>query len=116
MVDPADIQFNLDNDQAGQVLQQNVPAGAETTLTFKVEQWKVPNYWGQKAKDTVTAIVFIRTINDLARTNNWNNTTAYANVADTLKGFARDWLFATVEMLVWSGDQLTWTNLKPRLK
>jgi hypothetical protein len=38
MVDPADIQLNLDNDQAGQVVQQNIPASAQTTLTFEVEQ------------------------------------------------------------------------------
>jgi len=41
MVDPADIQLNLDNDQAGQVVQQNIPASAQTTLTFEVEQSKV---------------------------------------------------------------------------
>jgi len=114
MADPADIQLNLDNDQAGQEVQQNVSAGTQTTLAFKVEQSKVPDYWGQKAKDTVTAIVFIRKIDNLARTNNWNDTTTYANVANALKGFAWDWLFATVEMLVWLADQLTWTNLKPR--
>ncbi len=75
------------------MVQQNVPAGAQTTLAFKVEQSKVPDYWGQKAKDTVTASVFIRKIDNLARTNNWNDTTSYANVANALKGFARDWLF-----------------------
>jgi hypothetical protein len=69
MADPADIPLNLYNDQAGQVVQQNVPAGAQTTFAFKVQQSKVPDYWGQKAKDTVTAIIFIRKI-DLARTNN----------------------------------------------
>jgi hypothetical protein len=116
MADPADIQLNLNNDQAGQVVQQNVPAGAQTTLTFKVEQSKVLDYWGQKAKDTVTANIFIRKIDDLARTNNWNDNTAYANVANMLKGFAWDWLFSTVEMLDWSVDQLTWTNLKPRFQ
>jgi hypothetical protein len=116
MADPADIQLNLDNDQAGQVAQQNFPAGTQTTLAFRVEQSKVPDYWGQKAKDTVMAIVFIRKIDNLAKTNNWNDTTAYANVANALKGFARDWLFTTVEMLYWSADQLTWTNLKPRFQ
>ncbi len=60
--------------------------------------------------------MFIRNIDDLAQTNRWNDTTIYANVANTLKGFARDWLFATVEMLDWEGDQLTWTNLKPRFQ
>ncbi len=116
MANPANIQVKLENDQAGQVIQQNVPASTQTTLAFKVEQSKVPDYWGQKAKDTVTAIVFVRKIDDLTRTNNWNNTTAYANVANALKGFARDWLFTTVEMLGWSADQLTWTNLKPRFQ
>jgi hypothetical protein len=32
-------------------------------------------------------------------------------VANNLKGFARDWLFATAEMLDWTPAQLTWTNL-----
>ncbi len=63
-----DIQLDLNQDQAGQVV-QNVPAGAQTTLAFRVEQSKIPEFWGQKAKDTVTAIVFIRKIEDLARTN-----------------------------------------------
>jgi hypothetical protein len=111
-----DIQLDLNQDQAGQVVQQNVPARAQATLAFRVEQSKVPNFWGQKAKDNVTAIVFIRKIDNLTRNNNWNNTTAYANVANELKGFARDWLFATAEMLDWSADQLTWTNLKPRFQ
>ncbi len=58
---------------------QNVPAGAQTTLAFRVEQSKIPDFWEQKAKDKVTAIVFIRMIDDLARSNNWNVTTTYAN-------------------------------------
>jgi hypothetical protein len=83
-----DIQLDLNQDQAGQVVQQNVPAGAQTTLAFRVEQSKIPDFWGRKAKDTVTAIVFIRKIDDLARSNNWNDTTTYANVANAFKGFS----------------------------
>jgi hypothetical protein len=60
--------------------------------------------------------VFIRKIDNLACNNRWNYTTTNANVANTLKGFARNWLFATVEMLDWTADQLTWTNLKPRFQ
>ncbi len=52
----------------------------------------------------------------MARTNNWNDTTAYANVANALKGFTQDWLFTMAEMLDWSADQLTWMNLKPRFQ
>jgi len=46
-----DIQLDLNQDQAGQVVQQNVPAGGQTTLPFRVEHLKVPDFWGQKAKD-----------------------------------------------------------------
>jgi len=91
-------------------------AAAQTTLAFKVEQSKIPEYYGQKGKDNITAIVFIRKIEDLARTNRWTDATTYANVANNLKGFAREWLFATMEMLDWTPDQLTWTNLKPRFQ
>jgi len=85
---------------------QNVRVGAQTTLAFRVEQSKIPDFWGQKAKDTVTAIIFIRKIDDLARSNNWNDTTTYANMANAFKGFARDWLFAMADMLDWQKHNL----------
>jgi len=126
-VDPNDIQVeNDDHDgnqnppnppQNVQVPQVVVPPGApQTTLAFKVEQSKIPEFFGQKGKDNITAIMFIRKIDDLARTNRWTDTATYANMANNLKGFARDWLFATVEMLDWTAAQLTWTNLKPRFQ
>jgi hypothetical protein len=57
---------------------------------FKWINQKYQNSRGQKAKDMVTAIVFIRKIEDLARTNHWTNTATYANVANAFKGFARE--------------------------
>jgi hypothetical protein len=38
------IQLDLNQDQAGQVV-QNVPAGDQTTLAFRVEQSKIPDFW-----------------------------------------------------------------------
>jgi hypothetical protein len=116
---------NDDHDDGNQDppnLPQNVvvppaaPGAAQTTLAFKVEQSKILEFFGQKGKDNITAIVFIRKIDDLARTNRWTDTATYANVANNLKGFARDWLFAMVEMLDWTVAQLTWTNLKRRFR
>jgi hypothetical protein len=52
----------------------------------------------------------------MARSNNWNDTTTYANVANALKGFACDWLFAIADMLDWMAALLTWTNLNPRFQ
>ena len=47
MANNDDIQLDLNQDQAGQVI-QNVPAGAQTTLAFRVDQSKIPEFWGQK--------------------------------------------------------------------
>ena len=115
--DPDAITIDEDGNQ-DVVVQPPPAAGAagQTTLAFKVEQSKIPEYFGQKGKDNITAIVFIRKIEDLARTNRWTDATTYANVANNLKGFAREWLFATVEMLDWTPAQLTWTNLKPQFQ
>jgi hypothetical protein len=88
-------------------LKINVPAGApgaaQMTLAFKVEQSKIPEFYGQKGKDNITAIVFIGKINDFSQTNRWNVTTTYVNVANTLKGY--DWLFTMAEMLACTADQ-----------
>ena len=70
----------------------------------------------KKARITSQLLYSSEKIKDLARTNCWNDATTYANVANNLKGFARDWLFATAEMLDWTPAQLTWTNLKPRFQ
>jgi hypothetical protein len=86
MANNDDIQLDLNQDQAGQVI-QNVPTGAQTTLAFWVDQSKIPEFWGQKAKDTVTAIVFIRKIEDLARTNHWTDTATYANALSIYQFF-----------------------------
>jgi len=61
---------------------------------------------------TVSTYMLIRH----SKNGNWNDTTTYANVANAFKGFARDWLFATADMLDWTEAQHTWTNLKPRFQ
>ena len=120
ITDDPDAIHTDDGDQGNQNVVVPQPpaaqAAGQTTLAFKVEQSKIPEYFGQKGKDNITAIVFIRKIEDLARTNRWTDATTYANVANNLKGFAREWLFATAEMLDWTPAQLTWTNLKPRFQ
>ena len=49
MANNDDIQLDLNQDQAGQVI-QNVPAGAQTTLAFRVDQSKIPEFWGRKSR------------------------------------------------------------------
>jgi hypothetical protein len=84
MVDPQDIiQFNLDGDQAGQVVQQQVLASTQSMLAFKVEQSKVQEFFGQ-----ISHMMFIPRIDDIVWTNNWTNAVTYTNVVNTLRGFS----------------------------
>jgi len=43
------IPLDINQDQAGQVV-QNVPAGAQTTLAFRVEQLKIPDFGAKKQR------------------------------------------------------------------
>jgi hypothetical protein len=95
---------------------QQVQAGTQTKPAFKVEQSKILEFFGQKNKATILALNFIRRIDDLTRTNNSSDMVTYSNVANTLRGFAHKWLFSTVDMLEYTADQLTWTNIKPRFQ
>ncbi len=60
----------------------------------------MPEFFGQNDNYTIPAIIFIRRIDDLARTNNWNDTTTYANVANALRGFACDWIFTILDQVL----------------
>jgi hypothetical protein len=77
-VDPNDIRIENNDHDGGQdppnpppdvqVPQVVVPPGApgapQTTLAFKVEQTKLPEFFGQKGKYNNMAIRFIRKIDD----------------------------------------------------
>ncbi len=51
-----------DTDHDNQNVVVPPPTAGQTTLAFKVEQSKIPEYFGQKGKDNITAILFIRKI------------------------------------------------------
>jgi hypothetical protein len=78
-INPDAIQVeNNDNDDGNQdppnppqnvIFPPAVPGAAQMTLAFKVEKSKIPEFFVQKGKDNISAIVFIRKIDDLAGTN-----------------------------------------------
>jgi len=83
---------------------------------FQVEQRKVPEFYDQKGKDTISAFDFICQIDDLYQTNTWSDTVTYNNFANVLRGIARKWLFSMVNYLDYGANQLTWTNWKHRFQ
>ena len=52
---------------------------ANTNVTLKQEVFKIPEFFGEKTKDTVTAQEFILRIDECQISNDWNDTTTFAN-------------------------------------
>jgi len=117
--------------RAGQVVQQQVvvdPAAqnaaaqlaqqilANTNVTLRQEIVKIPEYYGEKLKDTVSAQEFINRIDECQVSNDWNDTTTYANFRLCLRGEAEEWLSSTVRHLKLTAAQKTWTRLRPLFK
>ena len=48
---------------------------ANTNVTLKQELVKIPDFWGEKGKDTVTPTQFMARIDECQIANDWNDTT-----------------------------------------
>ncbi len=81
---------------AAQLAQQIL---ANTNVMLKQEIVKIPDFWGEKGKDTVTATQIMARIDECQVANDWNDTTTYANFSLCLKGEADEWLASKVRLL-----------------
>jgi hypothetical protein len=98
---------------AAQMAQQIL---ANANVTLKQELVKIPDFWGEKAKDTVTATQFMARIDECQFANDWNNTTMYANFSLYLHAEAIEWLAYTVRLHELSAAERTWTHICPLFK
>jgi hypothetical protein len=90
-----DNQDNVDldghDDGTGDTMAQaNVPAApgagnGPTNFNLQVEQNKIPEFFGAKSKDTISAADFIRQLEDLAKTNRWTDAQTYHHFANSLR-------------------------------
>jgi hypothetical protein len=87
-----------------------------TNVTLKQELVKIPDFWGEKGKDTVTATQFMARIDECQVANDWNDTTTYANFSLCLRGEADEWLACTVRLHELTAAQRTWTRIRPLFK
>ncbi len=75
--DDAHVDVHTNDDNTGDTTGQgNVPAApaaagtnGPTNFNLRVEQNKIPEFFGAKSKDTISAADFIRRLEDLAKTN-----------------------------------------------
>jgi hypothetical protein len=68
---------------------------ANTNVTLKQEVVKIPDFWGEKGKDTITDQQFISRCNECQVSNDWNDMTAFANFSLCLCVEADEWLSST---------------------
>jgi hypothetical protein len=72
----------------------NVPAGAAgaatgtTNFNLRVEQNKIPEFFGSKSKIQFLALDFVLRLEDLAKMNRWTDTQTYYNFVNALRNLA----------------------------
>jgi hypothetical protein len=87
-----------------------------TNFNLRVEQNKIPEFFGAKSKDTISAADFVRRLEDLAKTNRWTDAQTYHHFANSLRNPAREWLSSIVD---WNTDEdvrLVWLDFKDLFK
>ncbi len=61
-------------DATGTATTGGAPGGnGPTNFNLRVEQNKIPEFFGAKSKDTISAADFIQRLEDLAKTNRWTD-------------------------------------------
>jgi hypothetical protein len=105
---------NLAAQQAAAQLAQQILANTNVTLKQKIV--KIPEFFGEKGKDTVTAQEFVTRIDECQVSNDWNDTTTFASFHLCLRGEADEWLSSTVRHLKLTAAQKTWTRIRPLFK
>jgi len=79
-------------------------AAGTTNFNLRIEQKKIPEFFGSKSKDTISAMDFIWRLEDLAKTNWWTGI------------WNAHWLSSMVNMDNEEPDQLLWLEFKDIFK
>ena len=83
---------------------------------MKTEVVKLPDFYGDPAKDTITALEFMARIDECQITNEWNDITTFSYFRLALRGQADKWLSSVVHHLQLTPAQKTWTRIRPMFK
>jgi hypothetical protein len=87
-----------------------------TKDTLKQEVIKIPEFYGQTNKDTISAMDFISRVDKCQISKDWNDITTFANFRLCLRGEAERWLTSTIRHLCLMPEQKTWTRIRPLFK
>ncbi len=103
---------------AGQVpiVQAQWQQNSNGNIDLKLQQTKLPEFWGQKEKDSISAHEFVKRVDKMASANNWSDKVAFDNVGLALKGEANIWLDSQVTLKHIEGDRERWSIIRPFFK
>ncbi len=90
--------------------------GADGGMAVKVQQTKLPEFWGQKEKDSISANEFVKRVDKMMSANNWTDKVAFDNFGLALKGEANLWLDSQVLLKKIVGDRERWSIICPFFK
>jgi hypothetical protein len=85
-------------------------------LQLRVEKAKLPEFWGQKDKDSIAAAEFAKRIDWNVQANGWTDEEAYSNFGMSLRGSADIWLESMITLQRIEGDRARWSIIKPFFK
>ncbi len=85
-------------------------------MDLKIQQTKLPEFWGQKDKDSISANEFVKRVDKMMSANNWSDKVAFNNFGLALKGEANTWLDSQVMLKKIVGDRERWTIIRPFFK
>jgi hypothetical protein len=91
------------------IVQAQVVPGAKGNMDLKIQQTKLPEFWGQKEKDSISGNEFVKRVDKIMSANNWSDKVAFDNFGLALKGEANTWLDSQVILKKIVGDRECWT-------
>jgi hypothetical protein len=108
---------NNDNDNDGVPIHHaQAIQGVDGGINLKVEQTKLPEFWGQREKDSITPNAFIQRVDNMMSVNNRSDHIAFRNFALVLRG-STDILLKSQETLEdITCDRRAWTIIRPFFK
>jgi hypothetical protein len=98
------------------IIQAQVVPGANGNMDLKIQQTKLPEFWGQKEKDSISANEFVKRVDKMMSANNWSDKVAFDNFGLALKGEANTWLDSQVILKKIVGDRERCTIVWPFFK
>jgi hypothetical protein len=117
--DDGNVDLDGHDDDTGDTTAQATAIGGgigPTNFNLRVEQNKIPEFFGAKSEDTISAADFIRRLEDLAKTNGWTDAQTYHHFASSLRNPAQEWLSSIID---WNTDEdvrLVWSDFKDLFK